>query len=77
MLVQIADQAREDGLQVRVVLVAVGAGGTALEEGIKGPLSRSREAGIDIDLWGEVESSTALRTSEGKSRITVMARRVP
>lgn len=34
VLVQVADQAREDGLQVWVVLVAVGIGGTALEEDI-------------------------------------------
>src|SRR6266702_6730739 len=51
MLVQVADQMREDRLQVWVVLVTGGAGGTAMEEGIKRPLSRSREAGVDVDLW--------------------------
>ena len=43
------------------MLVTVGVGGTATEEGIKRPLGRSREAGLDVDLWrgGRVEHDTA------------------
>ena len=61
MLVQIGDLAREDRLQMRVVPVAGGGGCAPLEERIKGPLSRSREAGEDVELrrGGRVEHHAA------------------
>jgi hypothetical protein len=75
--VQVSDQLREDGLQVRVGRIAVRISCTPLEEDVKSPPGCLWYAREGIHLRGRTELRTTLRRSAGYRRMTVSASRVP